>query len=70
MKEINIMYFLYKYLIVNDAKVITYQDRQVLMVDLYAREPLDRKDLNEFKRKVQRNFSDDLLIRVRITYIP
>ncbi len=40
------------------------------MVDLYAREPLDRKDLNEFKMKVKRNFSHDSLIRVRITYIP
>jgi uncharacterized hydrophobic protein (TIGR00271 family) len=59
-----------KYLIVNDAKIITYQDRKILMVDLYAREPLDRKDLNEFKRKVQQNFSDNLLIRIRLTYIP
>ena len=59
-----------KYLIVNDAKIVTYHDRKVLMVDLYAREPLDRKDLNEFKMKVKRNFSHDSLIRVRITYIP
>ena len=59
-----------KYLIVNEARVVTYRDRKVLMVDVYAREPLDRKDLNEFKKKVQQNFSDDLLIRVRITYIP
>ena len=59
-----------KYLIVQDADLISYQHRKVLIVDLHAREPLTRKDLNEFKDKVQKNFSEDLLIRTRITYIP
>ena len=50
--------------------IFSYQDRKVLIVDLHVREPLDRKDLNEFKDKVQRNFDEDLLIRTRITFIP
>jgi hypothetical protein len=41
-----------------------------MIVDLHVREPLTRKDLNEFKQKVQQNFSEDLLIRTRIVYIP
>ena len=59
-----------KYLIVNEADLINYHDRTILVVDIHAREPLDRDDLNEFKRKIQQNFSEDLLIRARITYIP
>ena len=59
-----------KYLIVSDADLINYSNRKVLIVDLHAREPLDRKDLNEFRKKVQQNFSENLLIRARITYIP
>lgn len=58
-----------KYLIVNNAEMVAYKDRKVLIVDVYARQPLDRKDLNDFKTKVQRNFQENLLIRVRITYI-
>ena len=59
-----------KYLIVSDADLINYYHRKVLIVDLHAREPLNRKDLNEFRKKVQQNFSENLLIRARITYIP
>ena len=59
-----------KYLIVKDADIYSYQDRKILIVDLHVREPLTRQDLNEFKQKVQQNFSEDLLIRTRITYIP
>ena len=59
-----------KYLIVKDADIFSYQDRKVMIVDLHVREPLTRKDLNEFKQKVQQNFSEDLLIRTRIVYIP
>ena len=59
-----------KYLIVKDADIYSYQNRKILIVDLHVREPLTRQDLNEFKQKVQRNFSEDLLIRTRITYIP
>jgi uncharacterized hydrophobic protein (TIGR00271 family) len=59
-----------KYLIVKEADIYSYQDRKILIVDLHVREPLTRQDLNEFKQKVQQNFSEDLLIRTRIIYIP
>jgi len=59
-----------KYLIVNEAKLREFRDHKLLVVDIYAREPLDRSDLNEFKRKVQRNFSEDIIIRAKIIYIP
>lgn len=59
-----------KYLIVSDARITPYEDRKILFVDILARERLDREDLRDFKKKVQRNFSDELIIRARITYIP
>lgn len=59
-----------KYLIVNDAQIRTYHDNKMLIVEIHAREPLERGDLSEFRRKVQRKFSDDLIIRAKITYIP
>ena len=59
-----------KYLIVNDAQLTTDKKNKVLVVDIHAREVLNRDDLNVFKRKVQRNFPDDLIIRAKITYIP
>ena len=59
-----------KYLIVKDADIFSYQKRKIMIVDLHVREPLTRMDLNEFKQKVQQNFSEDLLIRTRIVYIP
>lgn len=59
-----------KYLIVEQAQLHTINNTKVLTVDLLAREPLNRWDLSEFKRKVKRNFSEDLVIRTDITYIP
>lgn len=59
-----------KYLIVDDARLTPQKGRKILYVDIHARERLDRDDLREFKKKVQRNFTDDLIIRARITYIP
>ncbi len=59
-----------KYLIVEKADLHTINNTKVLTVDILAREPLDRWDLNEFKRKVNRNFSEHLVIRANVTYIP
>ncbi|WP_419174723.1 TIGR00341 family protein [Desulfosediminicola sp.] len=59
-----------KYLIVDTAELHTFHRVKVLTVDLQVREQLNRSDLNEFKRKVKRNFSDNLVIRAKVTYIP
>ena len=59
-----------KYLIVQNADLITTGRKKVLTVEILAREQLSRGDLTEFKRKVKKNFPDDLIIRAKLTYIP
>ena len=59
-----------KYLIVQNANLIQTGRKKVLTVEILAREQLDRSDLTEFKRKVKKNFPDDLVIRAKLTYIP
>jgi len=59
-----------KYLIVQKADLITTGRKKVLTVEILAREQLNRGDLTEFKRKVKKNFPDDLVIRAKLTYIP
>lgn len=59
-----------KYLIVKQAKLTKFRDRKILTVEIYAREPLSRFDLTEFRRKVVQNFPYDLEIRAKIIYIP
>ncbi len=59
-----------KYLIVQNADLIETGRKKVLTVEILAREQLDRSDLTEFKRKVKKNFPDDLVIRAKLTYIP
>ncbi|WP_163339311.1 TIGR00341 family protein [Desulfopila sp. IMCC35008] len=59
-----------KYLIVNTAKLHEFRDKNLLIVDIHAREPLNRYDLTVFKQKIQQNFAEDLQIRARIIYIP
>lgn len=59
-----------KYLIVKRARLEKTENKQLLTVQLQARDTLTRFDLHEFKRKVQKNFSPDLIVRVNIVYIP
>ena len=59
-----------KYLIVKQADVIHYRDKEVLTIEILAREPLDRKDLSTLKRKIQLYYSKDLVIRAKVLYIP
>ena len=59
-----------KYLIVQHATLNTIFNKKVLTVEIHTREPLNRYDLNVFKQKVKRNFSDDLYIRAKLVYIP
>ena len=58
-----------KYLIVEKTELREQRGRDVLYVDLLARKPLVPGDLAAFKQKLQMYFSQDLMIRVRVTYI-
>ncbi|MGW8161852.1 MAG: TIGR00341 family protein [Desulfobulbales bacterium] len=59
-----------KYLIIRKAQLSEYGKRNILTVDILAREVLTRVDLAELKRKIGYNFSEDLVIRANIIYIP
>jgi hypothetical protein len=39
-------------------------------MDILARDQLTRSDLAELKRKISYNFSEDLVIRANVKYIP
>ena len=58
-----------KYIIVKEAEIVSQRDRKVVLMDILARERLTRDDLNDFKQKIQRNFSKKLVIRANIIYI-
>jgi len=59
-----------KYLIINKARLSQSSEIDILTMDILAREHLTRSDLAELKRKISYNFSDELVIRANITYIP
>lgn len=59
-----------KYLIVQKADLSHHRDEDVIVMDIMSREPLTREDLTQFKRKIQTNFANELIIRASIVYIP
>ena len=59
-----------KYLIITKASIIWRGDKRIILMDILAREPLTREDLNTFKKKIQSNFSKKLIIRLNTHYIP
>ena len=59
-----------KYLIIRDASIFRRGDKRIVLMDILAREPLSRRDLNTFKKKIQTNFSQKLIIRINMYYIP
>ena len=59
-----------KYLIIVKASVIWRGDNRIILMDVLAREPLTREDLNAFKKKIQTNFNKKLIIRLKTFYIP
>jgi len=59
-----------KYIIIQNAHVSRQGGKQIIAMDLLAREPLTRSDLNELRRKIQANFPEKLVIRARTIYIP
>lgn len=58
-----------KYIIVKEAEIVSRHDRKIVLMDILARERLTRDDLNDFKEKIQHNFSKKLVIRANIIYI-
>ncbi len=59
-----------KYLIIVKASIIWRGDNRIILMDILAREPLTREDLNAFKEKIQANFEKKLTIRLNTYYIP
>jgi uncharacterized hydrophobic protein (TIGR00271 family) len=59
-----------KYLIIIKATIIWHGDKRIILMDVLAREPLTREDLNAFKRKIQTHFNKKLIIRLKTFYIP
>lgn len=59
-----------KYLIIRNAHLSQYGGKDILTMDILAREQLNRFDLAEMKRKISYHFSDELAIRANIIYIP
>jgi len=59
-----------KYLIIRKASLSWRGDKQVIIMDILARDLLTREDLNAFKAKIQANFDKKLILRVNTVYIP
>jgi uncharacterized hydrophobic protein (TIGR00271 family) len=59
-----------KYLIIVRASIIWRGDNRIILMDILAREPLNREDLNAFKKKIQANLNKKLIIRLKTFYIP
>jgi uncharacterized hydrophobic protein (TIGR00271 family) len=59
-----------KYLIIKKARLSQSSEIDILTIDILAREHPTRSDLAELKRKISYHFSDELVIRANIIYIP
>jgi len=59
-----------KYLIIIKASIIWRGGNRIILMDVLAREPLTREDLNSFKKKIQANINKKLIIRLKTFYIP
>jgi len=59
-----------KYLIIQKAAINWRGNKQILIMDVLAREPLTREDLSAFKKKIRDNFDKKLVLRINTIYIP
>lgn len=59
-----------KYLIIQNARLTEYGNKDILTMDILSRELLSREDLAELRRKIKYHFSGDLVIRAKVVYIP
>ncbi len=58
-----------KYLIIRKADVQYHRNKNVVIMDILTREPLTRHDMVRFKKKIQANSDEKLIVRTRISYI-
>ena len=59
-----------KYIIVQKARISTHEHKEIMTMDILAREQLSRQDLTSLRKKIENNFSRKLIIRAKIIYIP
>ena len=59
-----------KYIIIQKALLTTQEHKEIMTMDILAREQLTRDDLTSLRNKIQNNFSRKLILRARIIYIP
>lgn len=59
-----------KYIIVQKAHITTHEKKEIMTMDILAREQLTRDDLTSLRKKIENNFSRKLIIRAKIIYIP
>ncbi len=59
-----------KYIIIQKANFSRRGNKMVIDMDILTRERLTRHDLNKFRRKIQTNFSKEIVIRAKTIYIP
>jgi len=59
-----------KYIIVQKARISTHEHKEIMTMDILAREQLSRQDLSSMRKKIENNFSRKLIIRANIIYIP
>jgi uncharacterized membrane protein len=59
-----------KYLIIQQAKLVQQKEEELLFVTVLVREPLNRSDLTQLRKKIFSNFPDKLTMRVQVVYIP
>lgn len=58
-----------KYLIVKQTKRYKRADLDIIEMEIYSRDNLTRKDLDEFKDKIRKSAGRRLIIRANLTYI-
>ena len=58
-----------KYIIVQKADLSRQENRDIIIMQILARETLTRKDLNQLKNKFRHYFDTDMVIRTKIIYI-
>ena len=59
-----------KYIIVQKAQINPHEKKEIMTMDILAREQLTREDLTSLRKKIENNFSRKLIIRAKIIYIP
>lgn len=59
-----------KYIIVEKANVLWQEEKKILVMEIHLRDVLTREDMNAFRKKINANFSSDIVVRAKTVYIP